>query len=76
MTDTDEDTKRERNEEARTQTPPRGEETDTQCSCCGSPICNGDLKWDTQQVPYGDTTTTEHIVIGYKCHECGHEEDF
>ena len=37
-----------------------------------------DEEWiiEGNDVPYGDTYATEHIVVGFQCRECGHSERF
>jgi len=45
------------------------------CSDCGAKLEYEDYKLIYESHPWGSTTATEILTVGYRCHACGHESE-
>ncbi len=45
------------------------------CSDCGAKLQYEDYKLFYESHPWGSTTATETVIVGYKCHVCGYETE-
>ena len=45
------------------------------CSDCGAKLQYEDYKLIHESHPWGSTTATETLIVGYKCHACGYETE-
>ena len=45
------------------------------CSDCGAKLEYEDYKLIYESHPWGSTTATEILIVGYRCHACGHESE-
>lgn len=45
------------------------------CSDCGAKLEYEDYKLFYESHPWGSTTATEILIVGYRCHACGHESE-